>query len=254
MDNQDQQNQLSPPQEIDLVDLVAVLYRRRVPLFIVAALCIAAPIAYWSSIEENSEITMSFETGRNGHELIMPAEESHMMLISLILPKHMATLDLSGVTIEHGKSFTSGIVTISALMPNEKIFEKTKSAINSSFDDLLVIHNKISVRYLKAKENLLTSKKHEQEATKVLAISPGHTAVDLATQHILESTIVSTQNLIDLSFPSQISNITTTISIPKISVFIIAFAGLIVGIFVGCGLVFFLELLSQVKSRVAETN
>jgi len=254
MDNQDQQKQLLPSQEIDLVDLVAVLYRRKVVLFIVTALCIVASIAYWLIIREKSEITMSFDTGRNGSELIMSPEESRMMLVSLLIPKHMIAFDLPGVTIENSESFEGGIVTITALTMSGQTLEKTQSAINSSFEDLLATHNKISERFLKAKETLLASNKQEQKATRAFAASSGLTAADLGAQHILEATIVSTQHLIDLSHHSEISKVITTSKSPRISIFLFAFVGLIAGIFSGCGFIFFLEIISQAKTRLAETG
>ena len=63
-------------QEIDLVDLVAVLYRRRVVLLIVIALCIVASIANWSTFNGKTEITMAFVTGQNGEQFIMEPEKS----------------------------------------------------------------------------------------------------------------------------------------------------------------------------------
>ena len=249
MSKQENPNELSPPQEIDLVDLVVVLYRRKVILFLVIAICFMGGALYWFQSNSKSTISMSVETGRNGTELIMAPQASSSLFSSLYLPRYL-DVDVD-VDVE---VLGGGVIGISCELIEGPILEKFQNAVVLALKDLTALHNQISENYLQSRKNLLASKLQELEATKILGVSPGHTAVDWAAQQMIEANIISLQTEIDLSRPSQISDIITITPRHSSGVLLYAVAGLAIGIFCGCCLVFFLELLDQAKSRVSETS
>lgn len=247
MDNQEPPHQYATPQEIDLVDLAAVLYRRKVILFLVIAICLIGAVLYWSWGKEKSTISMAFETGRNGTGLVMAPDQTSLLLSSLYLPPYLEP----GVKVEM-LNLGAGIVGFNQEVVAGQPLEDFRDAANLAFKDLLTTHNKISQSYLQSKKNMLAIKQQELKATKILAVSPGHTAVDLATQYAIEASIMTPQNDINVSVPSRVSDIVTVTASKKRTLYYVV-TGIALGIFCGCGFVFFLELISKAKARVQET-
>jgi len=248
MDNQEQPHQYATPQEIDLVDLAAVLYRRKVILFLVIAICLVGAVLYSSWIKEKSTISMAFETGRIGTKLVMEPDETSNLLSSFYLPRYLE----AGVEVEV-LNLGAGIVGFNKEVITGQPLEDFRDAANLAFKDLLTTHNQISENFLQSKKNMLAIKQQELKATKILAVSPGHSAVDLATQYAIEASIMSLQNEINLSFLSTVSDTITITLTPKKGPVLYVVTGIALGIFCGCGFVFFLELMSKVKARVQET-
>ena len=161
MDNQEQQNQYIQPQEIDLVDLMAVLWRRKGIVVAISILVVVAGLFLFmpksktsvSTMLKIGEIAKMFD-GNQVLQTIMSPNESKQIIEKVYLPEAIESISqsddalfvaLSKSTIVHddaNKDSTSSLITIDCVVIEEVSTESMTTVLNSVTNRLLVLQNK----------------------------------------------------------------------------------------------------------------
>jgi hypothetical protein len=239
------------------------MYHRRRTIVLTLLLCVVATTGYWLTLEQKSEVIAVFLTGKVDNLKLMPTKESATFLTSIYIPnsveKHSLStgvrLNPSGIQIvnnEQDGNDTSVIALSSECSGNDE--QLVISVINSSLEDLASRHKVRYERLIRSINSLLETKLLELSSSKLLASSPEHTAVDQAAQQHLEAITLNLQTKLATSYPSEILKHATAIPQRQKSYLLFGIYGIVFGLFLGCALAFFLELLSKAKVRVAENK
>ncbi|MBC8522531.1 hypothetical protein H8D29_01250, partial [PVC group bacterium] len=160
MDNQEQQNQYIQPQEIDLVDLMAVLWRRKGIVVAISILVVVAGLFLFMPKSKTSVSTMlkigeiaKMVDGNQVLQTIMSPNESKQIIEKVYLPEAIESISqsddalfvaLSKSTIVHDdakKDSTSSLITIDCSI-TEVNTESMTTVLNSVTNRLLVLQNK----------------------------------------------------------------------------------------------------------------
>ena len=161
MDNQEQQNQYIQPQEIDLVDLMAVLWRRKGIVVAISILVVVAGLFLFMPKSKTSVSTMlkigeiaKMVDGNQVLQTIMSPNESKQIIEKVYLPEAIESISqsddalfvaLSKSTIVHddaNKDSTSSLITIDCVVIEEVSTESMTTVLNSVTNRLLVLQNK----------------------------------------------------------------------------------------------------------------
>ena len=175
MDNQDQQNQ-APPQEIDLVDLIAVLWRRKGIVIAVSALVVVAGMFLFMPTSKYSVSTM-LKIGEitqtvNGNivlQKIMSPIESKQVVEKAYLPEAIESITqgddalfmaLSKSIIINGaakEDSTSSLLSIDCSVSEENV-ENMITILNSVTNRLLTLQNKTHKTHQDQVQNRIIAK------------------------------------------------------------------------------------------------
>jgi hypothetical protein len=177
MDNQDQQNQLSPPQEIDLVDLIAVLWRRKGVIIAVSALVVVTGLFLFMPTSKSSvstmlkigEITETVD-GNTVLRKIMSPNESKLVLEKVYLPEAIENItrgddalftSLSKSIVVNGaakEDLTSSLLSIDCSVSEENV-ENMITIFNYATSRLLTLQNKKHKTHQDQIQNQISAKK-----------------------------------------------------------------------------------------------
>ncbi|MBT4524684.1 MAG: hypothetical protein HOC21_07165 [Phycisphaerae bacterium] len=265
--NQDKPNYDQYSQEIDLVDIAAVVYRRKLTLLLVVLFSVVLATGYWFYLGEKVEVSAVFKIGEEAilnkkQELVpiplMSVIDSSQLLTMIYLPTLIEATELEtgiqineeDIEINYLESVKDSNNTTSILELSSKGTQKESQALVTIFDGSIELLLKTHAEKLDAyrlriralietvKNNLLLLKQSSTESAEIL---------------LLEGNIVSLKNIVAASTKSTILKRATVESAESKGLVIYVAGGLVSGLFLGCFLVFFLELYAKAKIRAAET-
>jgi len=272
MTNPQQMNQHDQPQEIDLVDIAVVLYRRKAAILLTVCICFVVAIGVRFTLKNKIEVTAVFLTGKISSvsnessfpQPIMEVSESVRLLNSIYIPdniekyskgmrKQFVPKDIrvfGNIDKDDKASFV--IVLISEV--DEELAQNMISLMNGSLEDLLSSQQVFYEQLVSDTNMLLEAKMLEVESRKNVSLVSDANVVNITTMLRLETTILNLKNTLNSSLPSEILRPGKGVPMKPKSFVLFAIGGIFSGLFLGCMLAFFLELLCKAKTRAAETT
>ncbi len=257
--NNQQQYQNPYSDEIDLVDLAAVLYRRKIMFIFVLIICTVLGFGYWATMTESMETTAVFQTGKiavieNGEALFLPlmnSDTSEQLLESIFIPLAIDTTDatagkrLNQDNIVNDQESKTLLLTTNTSKDDSKI---ARAVLSESFDLLLEVHNE---EYRSFIQNI--QDKIDSELTQIEELSINLKS-GAPTQYVMErrSIILSLKTILAASMQSKIIKQPTSVTIESKRPNLFVMGGFVAGLFVGCFVVFFQELYAKAKIRATE--
>ena len=272
MHNQNQPNHEHYPEEIDLVDVAAVVYRRKATLALVVLFSVIIAFGYWFSLGEKVKVSAVFTIGEEVvldlenpvRVPIMSALDSSQLLKLVYLPLVIKSNNLeTGTQINQENIDINYAISKKDSEENTAIVELFKEGsqqdtqaltdiINGSLELLLKNHTEKLDEYRNKLRSLIETEKSNLLLLKQLSTVENPNA-GLSERSLVESNIVSLETLIAASTNSVIIKRASAEPVkPKGPVIFVA-GGFGVGMFLGCFVVFFLELYAKAKIRAAET-
>jgi len=179
MDNQSEQNKLSSPQEIDLVDLMAVLWRRKGVVIAISAIVFVGGLVLFMPKNKSttSTIVMIGETTKqvDGNEVlqgIMSTDESKLILKNAYIPEAVKSVTQGddqlftklskSISVAAGDDISpSGNLVITSSSISAEYQETMIGIMNNATSKLLELQNKTYENHQKKIQNRIVAKKLE---------------------------------------------------------------------------------------------
>ena len=214
--NQDKPNYDQYSQEIDLVDIAAVVYRRKLTLLLVVLFSVVLATGYWFYLGEKVEVSAVFKIGEEAilnkkQELVpiplMSASDSSDLLEMVYFPALLKSTELETGTkinkedieviyVDYGKD---SVKTTSILALYAKGFRKDAQALEAIFNGSLELLEKDHAEKIDEYRNTMNSLLETQKS-KLLILKQSST--ERAEILLIEGNIVSLKNILAASTKS----------------------------------------------------
>ena len=272
MHNSNQQNHEHYPEEIDLVDVAAVVYRRKATLVLVVLCSVIVSFGYWFYLGEKIEVSAVFETGEilqsneyESHKVpLMSATDSSQLLTLVYLPALITSteletgtqIDVENIEIKYLESAAGAKTTTSILElfadSTQKEAQASVAIFDGSFELLLKRHEDKLAEYRLRIRSLIDNQKNRVLLMKQIATLEDPNTL-LAERSLVESNILSLESTLAASTNSVVIKSASVEQMDSKGAVIYVAGGVVSGLFLGCFLIFFLELYAKAKIRAAET-
>lgn len=272
MHNQQQPNYDQYPQEIDLVDLAVVVYRRKWTLVLAVLFSVIIACGYWASSGDELKVSAVLQIGEEAIldsgelsvEPLMSAPDTAQLLKRVYLPALLLSTEFeSGIQtyeedieinyVESRKGFEKKTSVLELFSEGtQKESQVLVTIIDGSLELLLKNHTDKLDEYRSGVLSLIESEKNKLLLLKQLS-TPETPNEGLAERSLVEANILSLNNVLSASTHSKIIKSASAEPAESKGPVVYVAAGLVSGLFIGCFLVFFLELYAKAKIRAEET-
>jgi len=273
MHNQNQPNHEHYPEEIDLVDVAAVVYRRKATLALIVLFSVIVAFGYWFSLGEKVKVSAVFkigeevvlESGEAARVPIMSALDSSQLLKLVYLPLviksnkletgtqiNLENIDINYVVSKKGHKENITAVVELFTEGSQKDAQEIVDIFNASLELLLKNHAEKLDEYRNKLRSLIETKKSTVLLLKQIP-TVERPNEGLAQISLVEGGIMSLESTLAAATNSVIIKRASAEPVkPRGPVTFVA-GGFGVGMFLGCFVVFLLELYAKAKIRAAET-
>jgi hypothetical protein len=272
MHNQYQPNHDQYPQEIDLVDVASVVYRRKATLVLVVLCSVIVAFGYWFSLGEKIQVSAVYKIGEEvildsgGTNLVplMSASDSSQLLKLVYLPAllqshrpetgtqiNQENIDINYV--DSGKGFEKNTTIIELFSEgSQQDAQALVPIFDSSLNLLLKNHTEKFNEYKSRVNSLIETQKSNLLLLKQLSTTENPNA-GLSQTSLVEANIMSLESTLATATKSMIIKSASVEQTDSKGPVIYVAGGVVLGLFLGCFVVFFLELYAKAKIRAAET-
>ena len=273
MANQNQSNHEHYPEEIDLVDLAAVVYRRKWTLILVVLFSGIIACGYWVSLVDKFQVSAVLQIGEEAFLdssgdskflQLMSAPDSAQLLKLVYVPALLISTELETGTqideedieinyVESGKG-SEKTTSILELISNgtQKESQALATIFDGSFELLLKRHEDKLAEYRLRIRSLIDIQKNRLLLMKQIT-TPEVPNTLLAEISLVELNILSLESTLAASTNSVVIKSASVGQTDSKGPAIYIAGGFVVGLFLGCFVIFFLELYAKAKIRAEET-
>jgi hypothetical protein len=271
MHNQQQPNYDQYPQEIDLVDLAVVVYRRKWTLALVVLFGVIVSFGYWFSLGEKLQVSAVFTIGEKAMltsessvpalSPLMSALDTSELLNLIYIPQSIKSNKLeTGTEVDQEDIEINYAVSKKDSEENTTILElftegsqQNAQALIPIFNDSLELLAKTHAEKLEEYKNRVRSIIKTKKSNLQLLNQQYGEDGEVEYRVIVEASVLSLETMLAASTNSHILKRATAESAEAKGLVVYVAGGLVSGLFLGCFLVFFLELYAKAKIRAAET-